>query len=67
MAPNKKPGKERCACPYCDAELEGGPFCATCKVNVVYCPKCHKPVPCESDVCPYCGARVKAETPRKGG
>ncbi|MBI2832716.1 MAG: hypothetical protein HYX79_10720 [Chloroflexi bacterium] len=62
-----KPERERCACPYCDAELEGGPMCTVCKVAVSYCPKCHKPVPCEGKVCPYCGTKLKEESPRKGG
>ncbi len=59
MAPNKKPERERCACPYCDAELEAGPICTTCKVTVVYCPKCHKSVSRDKKVCPYCGAKVQ--------
>ncbi len=58
----QKEEMERCVCPYCDVELIEAlsPFCQSCKVTIVYCPECQKPLPREDRLCPSCGAEIKA-------
>ncbi len=50
-------------CPYCDEEImeADSPFCQACKLTMLFCPKCRKPVPRDSDVCPQCGAEIKGK------
>ncbi len=51
--------KNKCKCPFCDAEIETKEmtFCEHCKVDikVSYCKECGKPIPPEATVCPECG------------
>ena len=53
--------KEPRYCPYCDEEIAEVtfPYGEICKVTMFYCPKCHKPLPRTSKVCPDCGADIK--------
>ena len=68
MATGPQKTKGRCACPYCDAEIEKArfPYCQACKVEVLYCPKCHQPVPRGEQSCPACGADVRGGVVRRG-
>lgn len=52
--------KQTFCCPYCEGELKeaGLPFCQSCDIAILYCPKCQKPLPRESNVCPDCGAEL---------
>ncbi len=61
MVDKRKPEKERCFCPYCDAEIMklDLPICQACAVTIFYCPKCRKPLPREKRVCPHCGAEIR--------
>lgn len=59
MCAKDKSERKGCFCPYCDAELSEAPICQVCKVTILYCPSCHKPVPREKKVCPNCGAKIK--------
>ncbi len=58
---DKKEKMRPCYCPYCDAEVSSADstFCRACKVTIIYCPDCKKPVPHENRVCIYCGAEIK--------
>lgn len=60
MVEEHKSEKEGCKCPYCDVEIAKLelPCCQACGVTIQYCPKCDKPVPPESKLCPYCGAEI---------
>ncbi|MDP2730946.1 MAG: hypothetical protein Q8O55_10760 [Dehalococcoidales bacterium] len=51
----------RCFCPYCDEELMSAnlPFCQMCKVTIIYCSECEKPLPRDKKVCIYCGTEIK--------
>ena len=52
--------KEKCKCPFCDAEIMemNLPFCQVCHVTILYCSDCEKPLPKNSKICPSCGAKV---------
>jgi hypothetical protein len=54
--------KAVCKCPYCNAELVAMklPFCQACRVTIVYCEDCGKPLPKNRKTCPACGAKVKS-------
>jgi nitrogen fixation NifU-like protein len=55
--PKEKEKSESCACPYCDAELEGkADFCQRCQIELVDCPECGEPVNKKADECLHCGA-----------
>lgn len=58
-----------CSCPYCDAEIarEALPWCQTCGVEVLYCPKCHEVIGRDDRVCPHCGASIEEEAARGEG
>ena len=62
-AAERKSEKERCFCPYCDAEIAEAsfPYCQACKVTIFYCPQCCKPLPRDKKVCPHCGAEIKGD------
>ena len=57
----QKEEKKHLFCPYCDEEVMAAdsPYCQACGVTIFYCPKCRKPLPRESRVCPRCGAEIK--------
>ena len=57
----QKETKNRCFCPYCDEEVASAelPYCQACRVTIFYCPKCRKPLPRDTKVCPECGAEIK--------
>ncbi len=61
MRAKPKTEKERHFCPYCDEEIIQADFsyCQSCGVTMFYCPKCRKPLPRNSKVCPHCGAEIK--------
>ena len=63
MACQDEKDKERTRCPYCDVEIMKAsfPFCQSCKVTVVYCPKCRQIVERDSRVCPHCGTAIKSQ------
>ena len=60
----QKDKKEHRFCPFCDEEiLEASfPFCKACQVTMLHCPVCHKSLPRDNEVCPHCGAEIKAKT-----
>jgi len=53
--------KDKCLCPYCEAEiaLEPFPYCQPCQVRLRYCLKCNIVVESKARVCPNCGQPVK--------
>jgi len=58
-----KAEKEHRFCPYCDHEIAQAsfPYCQTCGLTALNCPKCQKPVPRDEKVCPHCGADIRGE------
>ena len=63
MGASEKAGKSHISCPYCDEEIMAAnlPYCQACKLKVLNCPRCHKPVPRETTVCPHCKAEIKGQ------
>ena len=61
MGAEGKVEREPVKCPYCDEEILESllPFCQACKVTVIYCSSCNKPLPLGEKVCPDCGTEVK--------
>ncbi len=54
--PDKDLKKSKCKCPYCDEELdEESILCSACKIEIVYCNNCGKPVVSTMEKCPNCG------------
>lgn len=46
-------------CPFCDNEVEAFPFCSACRVTIVYCSECGKPIPKGEQACPTCRPKSK--------
>lgn len=48
-------------CLYCDGEIIRAdlPYCQACGVTIFYCPRCRKPLPRDSKICPHCGAGIQ--------
>ncbi|MFO7996748.1 MAG: hypothetical protein R6U93_06395 [Dehalococcoidia bacterium] len=68
MTNNHEQLKDRCCCPYCDAEIAAAafPYCEPCEVEVFYCPKCREAIPRDRQICPSCGADIKGEVAEGG-
>ncbi len=64
MGSKDKPDKERCDCPFCDAEMPTPPppYCKPCQVTILHCTKCGKPLPRGESTCPSCGAQIGRES-----
>ena len=57
---DKDEKKSRCKCPYCDEEIEEESIlCSACKIEIVYCSNCGKPVVSTVGKCPNCGTSIK--------
>ncbi len=67
MPAKRKPIEGKHVCPFCEDEIFAAsfPFCQTCKVTVIYCSECNKPVTHDQEVCPSCGAKLRSK-PSKG-
>ena len=52
--------RETCACPFCEEELteEESPFCQVCKITILYCPSCQKPLSHGAELCSHCGVKI---------
>lgn len=63
MAKDARGRKDQVCCPFCDAEIteSSPPFCKACKVKVMFCPQCKKPVARNEDKCTSCGESFKNE------
>lgn len=50
-----------CRCPYCDVVVEESEsesaICAACRIVIVECPSCGKPVREGAEKCPSCGGK----------
>ena len=59
-AKKKSTKAARCACPFCEQEIEVTtlPFCQACGVVIQYCVKCEAPAPKSAKVCPKCGGKL---------
>lgn len=57
-----QPLKKPRYCPYCDEEIAEAsfPYCESCQIEVFSCPECHETVPRDKQVCPHCGADIRA-------
>ncbi len=68
MPAKRKPIEGKHVCPFCEDEIfeASFPFCQTCKVTVLVCSECQKPISRDKDVCPHCGAKVRPQRSKKG-
>ena len=50
--------KVACRCPYCEVTIEPeSAICIVCRMVIIDCSSCGKPMRQDAEVCPSCGGR----------
>ena len=53
-------GKVACRCPYCEVTIEPeSAICVVCRMVIIDCSSCGKPMRQDAEVCPSCGDEQK--------
>ena len=61
-------GKVACRCPYCEVTIEPeSAICIVCRMVIVECSSCGKPMRSDAEACPSCGASAVTDAARPGG